>query len=92
MERKASFCVPIGTVGKALITVPGLFLDRSKGGTMSTTLYTTSQAADYLQLATSTLEHWRLAGRGPAFVRIGKQVRYRFQDIEAFLNQQLVRA
>lgn len=59
---------------------------------MSTTLYTTPQAASYLQLATSTLEHWRLEGRGPAFVRIGKQVRYRPQDIEAFLNQQLVRA
>ncbi|HHB81066.1 MAG TPA: DNA-binding protein, partial [Aliiroseovarius sp.] len=35
-------------------------------------------------IAPRTLERWRAEGRGPRFVRIGRHVRYRQTDIEAF--------
>jgi len=88
---EAPFC-PARGPGKSLCTVPGLFLETKQEDSMSSTLYTTEEAASYLKLAISTLEHWRIAGRGPAYVRVGNQVRYRPQDIEDYLEQQLVRA
>ncbi|WP_439545010.1 helix-turn-helix transcriptional regulator [Sandarakinorhabdus sp.] len=50
-------------------------------------LLTTKETADYLRLAPTTLEHWRLDGRGPAFVRWGRSVRYRRADIEHWLAE-----
>ena len=29
-----------------------------------------------------TLENWRSTGKGPAYVKIGGQVRYKFEDIK----------
>ncbi|MBS0272307.1 MAG: DNA-binding protein [Proteobacteria bacterium] len=34
-----------------------------------------------------TLSHWRWSGRGPRFLKIGRHVFYRVQDIEAFEEQ-----
>jgi excisionase family DNA binding protein len=50
-------------------------------------LLTTREAADYLRLAITTLEHWRLDGRGPAFCKIGRQVRYRRADVDQWLTE-----
>jgi excisionase family DNA binding protein len=50
-------------------------------------LLTTREAASYLRLAITTLEHWRLEGRGPAFCKIGRQVRYRRADVESWLAE-----
>lgn len=30
----------------------------------------------------STLDHWRLQGRGPAFIKLGNQVRYDLEEIK----------
>jgi len=50
------------------------------------------EAARMLSLATSTLRAWRFQGRGPAYFRIGgKAIRYRVQDVEAYLNDSMVR-
>ena len=46
---------------------------------------TTSEAAAYLGLATSTLNKWRCSGDGPEFVKLGRAVRYRPEDLDAFL-------
>ena len=45
----------------------------------------TKQAAEYLGLSASTLEKWRLQGKGPAWKRLGaKLVRYPLPELEAF--------
>ena len=52
-----------------------------------TELLTTCEAAGYLRLAITTLEHWRLEGRGPAFCKIGRQVRYRRAEVDRWLAE-----
>jgi hypothetical protein len=54
------------------------------------TLLNTHNAAEYLGVSSSTLEHWRTIPTGPDFVRLGHQVRYRTPDLERYLDQQLV--
>ena len=49
---------------------------------------TTKEVANYLRLQKNTLEIWRLQGRGPAFVRLGRAIRYRLGDIEKFVERQ----
>jgi predicted DNA-binding transcriptional regulator AlpA len=39
-----------------------------------------------LGVSRSTLQSWRYAGRGPRFLKIGRLIRYRNADIEAFLR------
>ena len=41
------------------------------------TVMTVQQASEYLGLAVSTLNKWRCLGGGPAFVKMGRTVRYR---------------
>jgi hypothetical protein len=43
------------------------------------------ETATITGLAVSTLNKWRLAGRGPKFVKLGKRVLYRDEDIESFI-------
>jgi hypothetical protein len=35
-------------------------------------------------LSPRTLERWRWAGCGPAFLKVGGSVRYRLEDVEEF--------
>lgn len=52
-------------------------------------LLTTAQAADYLGgLKKNTLEGWRITGRSPKFVKIGRLIRYRLSDLDAYLDAQ----
>ena len=44
-------------------------------------------AASYLGLSRAYLRQARMHGRGPAFVRIGRAVVYRRDDLDQFLNQ-----
>jgi predicted DNA-binding transcriptional regulator AlpA len=37
-------------------------------------------------MAVSTLNKWRVTGFGPKFVKLGKRVLYRDEDIEAFIT------
>ena len=54
-------------------------------------LMTTEEAADFLGLSKSTLEHWRTVRTGPPFVRVGaRSIRYRLEDLEAWLVEQTV--
>ena len=43
-------------------------------------------------LSHRTLERWRYAGQGPAFLKLGGRVLYRREDVEAFEKSQLQRA
>lgn len=53
---------------------------------MGKALLTTRQAAEALQVKDTTLEQWRWNGKGPQFIKVGRSVRYRESDIEAFLE------
>jgi excisionase family DNA binding protein len=56
-----------------------------------THLLTPDDAAAYLgALPVRTLERWRYAGTGPAFVRVGKHVRYRLADLDAWIAERRV--
>jgi excisionase family DNA binding protein len=49
-----------------------------------TTLLTTTEAADLLRLKKSTLEIWRVQGRGPVFVKLGSRVLYERAALEEY--------
>ena len=44
------------------------------------------EAAGRLGLKVATLRAWRHQGRGPAFVRLGRAIRYLGSDIDEFLT------
>jgi hypothetical protein len=46
----------------------------------------TRGAAAYLACSTSYLEKCRVSGRGPRFIKIGKAVRYKIEDLDAWAN------
>ena len=56
-------------------------------------LLTSAEVAELLKIKTATLSDWRAARTGPDFVRAGankKQIRYRPEDIEAWLESKRV--
>jgi len=49
---------------------------------------TVTEVAQLLRCSASSLNKWRLIGRGPRFVRVGSRIRYRPADIAAFVAEQ----
>lgn len=49
-------------------------------------LLTPQEAADLLRWSESRLRVLRCQGKGPAFVKVGRSVRYRREDLEAFVE------
>ncbi len=47
-------------------------------------LLTTEEAAGHLGFEPETLEAWRSRRTGPAFIKMGKHVRYRLRDLIAY--------
>ena len=47
----------------------------------------TKIAARHLGLSHRTLEQWRWKGIGPAFIQVGRQIRYHLVDLNAFLSK-----
>lgn len=45
--------------------------------------------AKRLAVAEATLEAWRVRGGGPAFIKLGKAVRYRMCDLDDFIESRL---
>jgi Helix-turn-helix domain len=60
---------------------------------MGDILHTTLSAGRYLggvrPIPTRTLERWRQTGEGPRFIRLGRQVRYRQSDLDAWLESRV---
>jgi excisionase family DNA binding protein len=48
------------------------------------------EAAKYLGLKAATLNKWRVYGEGPPFIKVGRLVRYRRADLDAYLSGRLV--
>lgn len=49
-------------------------------------LLTADQAAEYLAVRVQTLANWRTTGKGPAFVRIGRLIRYRLSVLDSWIE------
>jgi len=47
-----------------------------------------TQLAERLTNRKNTIEGWRVKGIGPRYVKIGRLVRYRIEDVEAWLEAQ----
>ena len=45
------------------------------------------EAAKFLGISTSTLAIWRQHKKGPKFVKVGKSVKYKLEDLEKFIKE-----
>lgn len=52
-------------------------------------LFDTGEAAEYLNVKIDTLEAWRCRGCGPRYLKMGRLVRYRKVDLDAFVESGL---
>ena len=50
------------------------------------------QAAEYLGLKETTLNKWRCHGGGPPYIKLGRLIRYRKADLDAFLMKHVRRS
>jgi excisionase family DNA binding protein len=55
----------------------------------SESLMTVEQVADYLNVPVKTVYRWRLTGTGPRGARVGRYVRYRKADVEAWVERRV---
>ena len=60
--------------------------------TFTNELYCRPDAAAYLDMSESWLAKAAVYGGGPAFMKIGKSVRYRRQDLDEFIKDSLRRS
>ncbi len=51
---------------------------------------TDRELAELLAIPTRTPGQWRYLRRGPAYMKVGRHVRYRREDVEAWLAEQTV--
>jgi len=51
-----------------------------------------AQAANYLNVSVRTLQQWRISGKGPLYTKISRAVRYRPEDVEAFVARGVARS
>ncbi len=56
---------------------------------MQSTTFTTEQAAEYVGLSSNTLNRWRYTGDGPRYLKLGRAVRYRQADLDAWLDERV---
>jgi hypothetical protein len=46
--------------------------------------------ADYLQTTEANLARLRFEGKGPAFIRLGRSIRYRWCDVDRWIEDNVV--
>jgi predicted site-specific integrase-resolvase len=51
-------------------------------------LLTPVEAAEILKVRANTLAKWRVTGEGPAFVHVGRSVRYSARELTRFIDRQ----
>jgi len=52
-------------------------------------IYTTREAPKYLGLSISTMNKWRCYGFGPKYLKLGRAVRYRQEELDRYLEGRL---
>jgi excisionase family DNA binding protein len=55
-------------------------------------LWTSEEVAEVLQMPVRTLERWRHVGSGPRYIAMGRHIRYRWSDVEAWLEAQAAKS
>jgi len=55
---------------------------------LDTTLLNEQQVARLLNVSIATIRRWRLLRRGPIFIKLSSLVRYRREDVDAWLKSQ----
>ena len=53
-------------------------------------MFTQAALAEKFEIPEATLVHWRYKGIGPAYLKIGRHVRYRESDVNKWLEAQRV--
>jgi len=48
-------------------------------------IFNDQEAARHLKMSAQTLRNWRCQGKGPAYFKIGKCVRYQLSDLNEFI-------
>ncbi|MFG2052685.1 helix-turn-helix transcriptional regulator [Micromonospora sp. NPDC048930] len=51
-------------------------------------LATSAEVAEFLGVPVATLDQWSYRGTGPRFSKVGRHRRYRWSDVEKWLDQQ----
>ena len=54
-------------------------------------LLTIHDVSDYLGIPIGTLYQWRYTGKGPGAARLGRHLRYRSVDVDAWLEARIDR-
>lgn len=55
-------------------------------------LLSREEAAAVLGVSQQTLAHWAVSGKGPRMAKLGSRVGYRAQDVDAFIEANLIGA
>ncbi|WP_092928924.1 helix-turn-helix transcriptional regulator [Actinopolyspora alba] len=50
-------------------------------------LATRQEVADHVGVPVGTLAAWAYRGTGPRYIRVGRHARYRWSDVEKWLDQ-----
>lgn len=64
----------------------GIVPNDATARTTPTDLIDEAALCERLQVSRSTVQSWRYTGRGPRYLKIGRLIRYRNVDVNAFLN------
>jgi excisionase family DNA binding protein len=55
---------------------------------MGDRLFSPAELAEHLNVPVGTVYQWRYRGMGPRGIKVGRHVRYRESDVEAWLEAQ----
>jgi excisionase family DNA binding protein len=55
----------------------------------SSSMLTPDDVAELLRVSRFTLENWRFEGSGPDWFRIGRRIRYRRSDLDAWVDSRV---
>lgn len=58
-----------------------------EGATVGDRLLTTQDVADYLGIPVATLHQWRTKGTAPRAVKVGRHLRFRLTDVDAWCER-----
>lgn len=64
----------------------------TQGDTRLPELLSLRELAEYLGVPPSSVYYWRTQGKGPPGFQIGKQLRFRAADVDAWVQEQAARA
>ena len=60
------------------------------GASLGDRLINERVASELLGLSVITLRNWRFIGKGPSFVKLGRAVRYSYDDLKEYISQRKI--